>query len=65
MCDIVELVRSFTITYKKKSALKLVAIPRKMMVQIDSERILLVLKNVIENAFKYSNKNNRTVEEHI
>jgi signal transduction histidine kinase len=61
--DIVELVRSFAETCKnKKPGLKLVRIPQKLLAKIDRERIRLVLKNVIENAFKYSDKNSRAVE---
>jgi signal transduction histidine kinase len=61
--DIVELVRSLTENYKdKKPGLKLVRVPEKILVKIDRERIRLVLKNVIENAFKYSDKNSRAVE---
>jgi signal transduction histidine kinase len=61
--DIVELVRSFTETYKdKKPGVKLMRLPEKIPVKIDRERIRLVLKNIIENAFKYSDKNSRAVE---
>jgi signal transduction histidine kinase len=64
--DIVELVRSFTETCKKrKPGLKLMHIPQKIMVNVDIERIKLVLKNVIENAFKYSDKNSHAVEVNI
>jgi len=64
--DIVELVRSFAETCKKrKPGLKLVHISQKIMANVDIERIRLVLKNVIENAFKYSNKNSRAVEVNI
>jgi signal transduction histidine kinase len=63
MHDIAKLVRSFAETYKdKKPGLKLVRIPQKIMAKIDRERIRLVLKNVIENAFKYSDKKSRAVE---
>jgi signal transduction histidine kinase len=64
--NIVELVRSFIETCKKrKPGLKLMYIPQKIMVNVDIERIRLVLKNVIENAFKYSDKNSRAVEVNI
>lgn len=63
MYDIMELVRSFAETYKnKKPGLKLVCIPQKLIANVDVERIRLVLKNIIENAFKYSDKNSRPVE---
>jgi signal transduction histidine kinase len=61
--DIAELVRSFGETYKnKKPGLKLVRIPKEIIAKIDRERIRLVLKNAIENAFKYSDNKSRAVE---
>jgi signal transduction histidine kinase len=61
--DIIDIVQSFAeICKDKKPGLKLVRIPQKLLIKIDRERIRLVLKNVIENAFKYSNKNSGAVE---
>ncbi len=64
--DIADLIRSVAETYKnRKPGLELMRIPQKIMANVDIEKIRLVLKNVIENAFKYSNKNSRAVEVNI
>ena len=61
--DIIELIRPFAETCKnRKPGLKLMRTPLKMMVTIDVERIRLVLKNVIDNAFKYSLNKSHAIE---
>ncbi len=61
--NIADLVRSFSENCKgRKPGLKLVGIPERIMVNIDSERIRLALKNIIENAFKYSKKDSRAIQ---
>ncbi len=63
MHNIAEIVRSFSESFKgRKPGLTLVDIPERLMVNIDSERIRLSLKNIIENAFKYSKKDRRDIE---
>jgi signal transduction histidine kinase len=64
--DIADIVQSFAETCKnRKPGLIIVRTPKKIMVNVDEERIRMVLKNIIDNAFKYSNRSSRSVKINI
>ncbi len=61
--DLVTMIKATVEQYQQqKPGIKLVANPSELLINVDPDRIQICLKNIIENALKYSPKNGESVQ---
>ena len=61
--DLSALAREFALKYKtRKPGVKLMGKPKGLLVQVDESRVRTVIRNVLENALKYSSNQKKPVE---